>query len=122
MDNPEFEKLLVTITCDINKTLKTNLGSYFKTIDNNKNIINILKSLLFNMPEYIELKNKYELLENNYNALKIEYNNYKLSKCLLTFDINNLFFLSFSPIFAEFLPISHTKIIGRSLNLSSLYI
>ncbi len=50
MDNPEFEKVLASITDDINKTLKSNLGSYFKTIDNNNKVIDILKSLLFTMP------------------------------------------------------------------------
>ena len=35
MDKPEFEKVLESITDDINTTLKSNLGSYFKNIDTN---------------------------------------------------------------------------------------
>ena len=73
MDNPEFEKVLESITADINKTLKSNLGSYFKTIDNNNKVIDVLKSLLFSMPEYVKLKNDYEQLQDEYLTLKTAY-------------------------------------------------
>jgi hypothetical protein len=48
MDNPEFEKVLESITTDINKTLKSNLGSYFKTIDNNNKVMVNLKVITNN--------------------------------------------------------------------------
>jgi len=77
MENPEFEKLLVTITNDINRTLKSNLGSYFKSIDTNNKVIDVLKSLLFTMPEYVNLKEEHKQLQNDYNALKEKYENFK---------------------------------------------
>ena len=79
MDNPEFEKLLESITDDINKTLKSNLGSYFKTIDNNNKVIDVLKSLLFTMPEYLKLKSDYEQLQDEYLTLKTAYDYLKSS-------------------------------------------
>ena len=79
MDNPEFEKVLESITDDINKTLKSNLGSYFKTIDNNNKVMDILKSLLFTMPEYLKLKSDYEQLQDEYLTLKTAYDYLKSS-------------------------------------------
>ena len=79
MDNPEFEKVLESITTDINKTLKSNLGSYFKTIDNNNKVMDILKSLLFTMPEYLKLKSDYEQLQDEYLTLKTAYDYLKSS-------------------------------------------
>ena len=79
MDNPEFEKVLESITTDINKTLKSNLGSYFKTIDNNNKVIDVLKSLLFTMPEYLKLKSDYEQLQDEYLTLKTAYDYLKSS-------------------------------------------
>ena len=77
MENPEFEKVLVTITNDINRTLKSNLGSYFKSIDSNNKVIDVLKSLLFTMPEYVNLKEEHKQLQNDYNTLKENYENFK---------------------------------------------
>jgi len=79
MDNPEFEKVLESITTDINKTLKSNLGSYFKTIDNNNKVMDVLKSLLFTMPEYLKLKSDYEQLQDEYLTLKTTYDYLKSS-------------------------------------------
>ena len=79
MDNPEFEKVLESITTDINKTLKSNLGSYFKTIDNNNKVMDVLKSLLFTMPEYLKLKSDYEQLQDEYLTLKTAYDYLKSS-------------------------------------------
>ena len=69
MDSPDFEKVLETITTNINKTLKSNLCSYFETINTNNKVINVLKSLLFTMPEYVKLKSNYEQLQDEYLKL-----------------------------------------------------
>ena len=79
MDNSEFEKIISNISNDINKSLKSNLGSYFNTVNNNNKVIDLLKSILFTMPEYINLKNEFDTLQNKYIELKNEYDTLKSS-------------------------------------------
>ena len=79
MNNNELDKVIKTISDDLNKTLKANLVSCFKTIDNNNKIIDNLKTVLFNMPEYIKLKNDYINLQEEYLTLKNNYDDLRSS-------------------------------------------
>ena len=79
MENHELDQILNNITADINKTLKNNLGSYFKNNNNNNKIINSLKNILFTMPEYINLNKDYQQLLIDYNSLKSEFHTLKSS-------------------------------------------
>ena len=88
LGNPEFEKVIQTITTDINKTLISNLGAYFKTVDDNNKVVDLLKPILLNLPEYTKLKSEYDVIVEKYTCLKNEYDNLKSSNVKnITMDI-----------------------------------
>ena len=88
LGNPEFEKVIQTISTDINKTLVSNLGVYFKTIDDNNKVVDLLKPILLGLPEYTKLKGEYDVIVLKYTNLKNEYDNLKSSNVKnITIDI-----------------------------------
>ena len=73
MNNDNIDLLIKNINNDIQKSLETNLKVYLKQKNENNNIVESLKTILFNLPEFTILNKKYTKLLNEYNKLKNDY-------------------------------------------------
>ena len=70
--NQKIDELISNITSEINTSLRNNLMGYLQLISNNNQIVDILKGILFQMPEYTKLKEDYEKLQYRYEHVKKE--------------------------------------------------
>ena len=68
--NKDFDNLIIKLSTDITNSLKTNLSIYVENNEKNNDLLQHLKVLLFKLPEYIELQNKYSNLLEQYNELQ----------------------------------------------------
>ena len=75
MNTNQLEQLIYTINNDMHKTLKTNLSIYFNSINQQNKLIDSIKDLLFNLPEYKTMKEDLMLLQKAYDELDEKYNN-----------------------------------------------
>lgn len=70
--NHKIDELISNITSEINISLRNNLMGYLQLISNNNQIVDVLKGILFQMPEYTKLKEDYEKLQHRYEHVKKE--------------------------------------------------
>jgi hypothetical protein len=70
-----IDKLLSQINSSLNYVLKQNLTPFVDEINNNNKQHELIKSILFQMPEYINLEKKYNELQKKYDILKKELKN-----------------------------------------------
>ena len=60
--NKDIDNLINKLSTDITNSLKTNLSVYVEKNEKNNDLLQHLKVVLFKLPEYIELQNKYNTL------------------------------------------------------------
>ncbi len=72
-DSDNIDLLIKNINNDIQKSLQTNLKVYLKQKNENNNIVESLKTILFNLPEFTILNKKYTKLLDDYTKLKKDY-------------------------------------------------
>ena len=79
-DTHNIDLLIKNINNDIQKSLEANLKVYLKQKNENNNIVESLKTILFNLPEFTILNKKYTALLDEHNKLKNDYT-LLLEKC-----------------------------------------
>ena len=72
MSEQDIEQIINIINKDINQSINKNLITYFKKVDYNISLLTAIKSVLFKLPEYIELQKNYNELQTKYLELKEE--------------------------------------------------
>jgi hypothetical protein len=74
MSQEEIKLVINTISNEVKKSLENNLGNYFTKFNNELSIIDSLKNILYSLPEYNNLKKKYDKLLEQYKDLQNDYN------------------------------------------------
>ena len=74
MSQEEIKFVINTISNEVKKSLENNLGNYFTKFNNELSIIESLKNILYSLPEYNNLKKKYDKLLEEYKDLQNDYN------------------------------------------------
>ena len=70
-----IDKSVSQINSSLNVVLKQNLAPFVDEINNNNKQHELIKSILFQMPEYKNLEKKYDELQKRYNMLQRELKN-----------------------------------------------
>ena len=68
--NDDFDSLINKLSSDIAKSLKTNLSIYVAKSEQNNEVVQQLRQLLFKLPEYKDLEDKYNKLNQQCNELQ----------------------------------------------------
>ena len=68
--NDDFDTLINKLSSDIAKSLKTNLSIYVAKNEQNNEVVQQLRQLLFKLPEYKDLEDKYNKLKQQCNELQ----------------------------------------------------
>jgi hypothetical protein len=71
--NRDFDNLILKLSTDITNSLKTNLSVYVEKNEKNSDLLQNFKMLLFKLPEYCDLQNKYNNLLEQYKELEDKY-------------------------------------------------
>ena len=72
MSQEDITTIINIINKDVNESINNNLNTYFTKFQHDISLVKTFRSILFNLPEYKELKKNFEELEIKYSELKAQ--------------------------------------------------
>ena len=84
----DLANLINKLSYDLTNSLRTNLTVFVEKNKTNNELLQNLKTLLFKLPEYVELNTKYNALMCDYDELTKKYNLLKENKDNITIRVN----------------------------------